>query len=277
MKLIKTHQSFGGKTSFWSHDSKITKTPMSFSTFIPESGIIDHCVIWLSGLTCNEENFISKSGVQKFLNNSNMMVICPDTSPRGLDLPGEHESYDFGSGAGFYLNATKTGYKDHYNMFDYISSELHEIILEKFLKSSSTPKISIMGHSMGGHGALILGLNFPEKYSAISAFAPIVNPINCDWGRKVFAGYLGEENKESWNKYDACELVKSGKKHGKKILIDQGTADNFLEKELLTQNFIDVCEKFNQPVQVNFRDGFDHSYYFIASFIEEHLAFHRLS
>jgi S-formylglutathione hydrolase len=273
MKLIKEHKTFDGKTSFWSHDSKITKTEMKFSTFIPKSGIVEGCVIWLSGLTCNEENFITKAGAQKFLQDGNVMVICPDTSPRGLNLEREHESYDFGSGAGFYVNATTAGYKDHYLMFDYIAHELHEIILREFLSAAKSPKISICGHSMGGHGALVLGLNFPEKYHTISAFSPITNPINCPWGQKAFVGYLGEENKSAWKKYDACELIKSGKKHPRKILIDQGTKDEFLEKQLLTQNFIDVCAQFNQSVEVNFREGYDHSYYFIASFIESHLKF----
>jgi S-formylglutathione hydrolase len=271
MELLKEHKNFGGKTSFWSHDSKTTKSLMKFSTFIPKSQEIDSCIIWLSGLTCTEENFISKSGVQKYLENTNTMVICPDTSPRGLDLPDEHKSYDFGSGASFYLNASTAGYKDHYKMFDYISVELYDIILNKFLTKSGN--ISIMGHSMGGHGALVLGLSFPEKFKTISAFAPIVNPVNCHWGQNVFKGYLGEDQ-NCWKRYDACELIESGKKHSQKILIDQGTADEFLEKELLTQNFIDVCQKHNQPAEINFREGYDHSYYFISSFIESHIKFH---
>jgi S-formylglutathione hydrolase len=269
--LVKEHESFGGKTAFWSHESSITKTQMKFSTFMPKSKKIDQCIIWLSGLTCNDENFISKSGVQRYLQGSGTMIICPDTSPRGLNLPGEHDSYDFGSAAGFYVNATVEGYKDHYRMFDYISNELHEIILKNF--SIPASNISIMGHSMGGHGALILGLNFPEKYKSISAFSPIVNPINCPWGKKAFRGYLGN-NQESWKKYDACELVKANKKHPKKILIDQGSNDDFLKENLLTQNFIDICEDNNQPSQINFRENYDHSYYFISTFIEDHIEFH---
>ena len=274
MKLIKKHKTFSGQTEFWSHNSNITNTEMKFSTFIPQSKKIEHCLIWLSGLTCNEENFITKSGIQKYLQDTNCMVICPDTSPRGLNLPAEHESYDFGSGASFYLNATTKGYQDHYLMFDYISLELHNLILDEFLAQSDAPKISISGHSMGGHGALILGLTFPENYHKISAFSPIVNPINCPWGQKAFTGYLGEKNKDDWKKYDACELIKSGKSHPNKILIDQGSSDDFLEKELLTNNFIDVCKIFNQPNEINFREGYDHSYYFISSFIESHLKFH---
>lgn len=273
MKLLKEHKTFSGKTSFWSHDSAITNTEMKFSTFIPASGKVEHCIIWLSGLTCNEENFISKSGVQKYLEDTHCMVICPDTSPRGLHLPAEHDSYDFGSGAGFYLNATTKGYQNHYLMFDYISQELHNIILDEFFAQSDAARISISGHSMGGHGALILGLTFPEKYQSVSAFAPIVNPINCDWGQKAFKGYLGDDQ-DAWKNYDACELLKAGKSHPHTILIDQGSADNFLEKELLTQNFIDACTASGQSNDVNFREGYDHSYYFISSFIESHLKFH---
>ena len=271
MKLIKEHKIFEGKTSFWTHDSHSTKTQMKFSTFVPKSNKINKCIIWLSGLTCNEENFITKSGVQKYLKDSDTMVICPDTSPRGLDLPGEHESYDFGSGAGFYVNATTARYKDHYRMFDYINVELYELILKEFL--DGVGEISIMGHSMGGHGALICGLTFPNKYKSVSAFSPIVNPVNGPWGQKALKGYLGD-NKDSWKQYDACELVKSGKKHTNKILIDQGSADEFLEKELLTNNFVDVCKEHGQEVKVNFCDGYDHSYYFISSFIEAHVNFH---
>lgn len=269
--LLKEHESFGGKTAFWSHKSKTTQTEMKFSTFIPKSKKIDQCIIWLSGLTCTDENFISKSGVQRYLKDSNAMVICPDTSPRGLDLPGEHESYDFGSAAGFYVNATVDGYKDHYKMFDYVADELHDIILNNFAIPASN--ISIMGHSMGGHGALILGLNLPNQYKSISAFSPIVNPINCPWGKKAFQGYLGD-NEELWKKYDACELIKANKKHPKELLIDQGSADDFLKENLLTQNLIDICKENNQPAQINFRENYDHSYYFIASFIEAHIKFH---
>ena len=271
MKIIKTHKSFGGNVTFYSHFSQCTQTTMNFSTFIPSQSV-ERCIVWLSGLTCNEENFISKSGVQKFLSDTHTMVICPDTSPRGLDLPNEHKNYDFGSGAGFYLNALTEGYSGHYRMFDYVAEELYELIGSHFL--SATGKISIMGHSMGGHGALVIGLTFPDKYTAISAFSPIVNPINCNWGKKAFTGYLGKQNEKIWCQYDACELIKAGKKHHNTILIDQGTVDPFLEKELLTQNFIDSCNQNHQPLQVQFRNNYDHSYYFISTFIESHITFH---
>jgi S-formylglutathione hydrolase len=269
MKLLKEHKSFAGKTSFWSHPSDATNTTMKFATFVPKSNVIDGCIIWLSGLTCTHENFITKSGIQQVLQDSNIMVICPDTSPRGLDLPDEHKAYDFGSGAGFYVNATTQHYDKHYKMFDYISVELYLLILTQF----STDNISIMGHSMGGHGALILGLNFPEKFKSISAFSPIVNPINCPWGQKALSYYLGSKT-SSWLQYDAVELIKMGKHHPKTILIDQGSDDEFLKSQLLTQNFIDICAQNNQKLDVNFRDGYDHSYYFISSFIKTHVQFH---
>lgn len=269
MELLKTHKTFNGKTQFWSHDSNVTKTKMKFSTFIPD-GEVKGCLIWLSGLTCTDENFITKAGAQKVLGENNLMIICPDTSPRGLDLPGEHESYDFGSGAGFYLNATTEGYRHHYLMFDYINEEIYQIVQNQF----NINRLSIFGHSMGGHGALVLGLTNPEKYAAVSAFSPIVNPTQCPWGQKAFKGYLGED-KARWNEYDACELVKTHKKHGQTILIDQGLSDEFyLNGQLLTENFKKVCAENNQKAEINLREGFDHSYYFISTFIENHIRFH---
>lgn len=273
MEKIKSHKSFDGDVSFYKHESLSTKTTMKFSIFMPEGNKPDGCVIWLSGLTCNEENFITKAGAQKYLSEHNMMVICPDTSPRELNLPNEHESWDFGSGAGFYLNATTDGYKEHYKMFDYITKDLYEIIVSNF--NIDTKKISISGHSMGGHGALIIGLTEPENFASISAFSPIVNPINCPWGQKAFTGYLGEKNKDDWKKYDTCELLKLGSTHPHTILVDQGEADEFKEKELLTNNLEIASSENNQPIILNYREGYDHSYYFISTFIDSHLKFHK--
>lgn len=269
---LKSSKSFGGETAFYSHKSNITNTTMNFSVFMPENAKPQGCVIWLSGLTCTEENFVAKAGAQQFLAKHNMMVICPDTSPRGLELSQEHESWDFGSGAGFYVNATTQGYRDHYQMFDYIWKEIYTLVTDNFNVAAS--HISISGHSMGGHGALILGLTHADKFASISAFSPIVNPLECPWGQKAFKGYLGEENKDTWSQYDACELVSSGKSHPKSIMIDQGTADEFLERELLTKNFVQICSEQGQSTNVSMRDGYDHSYYFIASFIDQHLDFH---
>ena len=270
-EVIKNQKSFSGFTAFCEHQSSITKTKMKFSYFEPANEV-EHIIIWLSGLTCNEENFITKSGVQNILKNSQTMVICPDTSPRGLELKGEHDSYDFGSGAGFYLNSLTDEYKDNYKMDDYIIKELMPLLQEKFRNKS----FSITGHSMGGHGALVLGLSNPDLFTQISAFSPIVNPINVPWGIKAFTGYLGPD-KSKWKKYDACELIKNGNHHSSVIRIDQGLADDFLEEQLKTDNFVKVCKAQNQQLNVKFHEGYDHSYYFISTFLAEHLKEHIVS
>ncbi|CAN5663777.1 S-formylglutathione hydrolase [soil metagenome] len=270
LQALKTHKTFEGLTQFWEHASTSTRTTMKFSSFtpaVPPKG----CVIWLSGLTCTDENFIAKAGAQKFLAANDLMVVCPDTSPRGLQLPHEHEAYDFGSGASFYVDATTEGYRDHYRMQTYVAIELHALIQQQF--GIASDKISIMGHSMGGHGALILGLRHPKQFKSISAFSPIVNPIASAWGRKALAGYLGE-SVEAWAKYDATELVKSGARHPHEILIDQGLADEFFEKQLLTKHLVEAAKQSGQPLIANLREGYDHSYYFIATFIESHVAHH---
>lgn len=263
--ILKSHKSFGGATIFAEHSSVVTNTKMKFSYYQPEKSV-DKAIIWLSGLTCTEENFITKAGAQEILAEYGVMVICPDTSPRGLNLPEEHESYDFGSGAGFYLSATSEHYKDHYKMDAYILDELVPIIRESF----SIKSFSISGHSMGGHGALTLGLKNPKIFDKISAFSPIVNPMNAPWGVKAFSKYLGE-NKGEWAQYDTCELLKSGKVHPSEILIDQGTADEFFENQLMTKNFEEVAESVGQKNCVRYQDGYDHSYYFIATFLRDHI------
>ena len=268
MKLLKSHKMFEGKVEYWSHFSIETKTEMKFSTFIPQ-GAIKGCIIWLSGLTCTEENFITKAGAQKCLARESLMVICPDTSPRGLNLPGEHESYDFGSGAGFYVDAETESYKDNYRMYSYVVNELYVIIANHF----GVKNISISGHSMGGHGALVIGLKNPQKFKSVSAFSPIVNPVNSPWGEKAFTGYLGE-NKALWNEFDACELLKSGQKHPASIMIHQGTKDEFLEKQLQTQNFKVAADSVGQPHSIKMCEDYDHSYFFIATFIDDHILHH---
>jgi S-formylglutathione hydrolase len=269
MKVLKTHKSFDGSVRFWEHHSKSTGTKMKFSTFTPEWPI-KGALIWLSGLTCTEENFITKAGAQKYLAQAQLMVICPDTSPRGLNLPGEHDAYDFGSGAGFYINALTAGYREHYKMYDYVALEIYDLLQTEFHMKDN---ISIFGHSMGGHGALTIGLKEKGKFKSISAFSPIVNPASVPWGQKAFTGFLGEERK-IWHEYDACELVREGFAHPQPLLIDQGTHDEFLEVQLRTKNLEDACGGTSQKLNVRMREGYDHSYYFIASFIEEHIAFH---
>lgn len=269
--LLKTHQTFSGQTQFWEHDSYSTKTKMKFSTFRP-SGQPQGALIWLSGLTCTDENFITKAGAQRYLESHNMMVICPDTSPRGLQLAHEHDAYDFGSGASFYVDATTTGYGEHYKMYSYIADEIFTLLQEQF--QISPGKISIMGHSMGGHGALVIGLKNPDKFKSVSAFAPIANPIQSPWGQKAFTGYFGDAQ-ELWRSHDATELIRAGHHHPHEILIDQGAKDEFYEKkQLLPENFEAICREKGQALKVNYREGYDHSYYFIATFIESHIAFH---
>lgn len=272
-EVLKKHRTFSGETVFCEHESVSTKTNMKFSYFIPcEPSKVESAIIWLSGLTCNEENFITKAGAQKYLSGTKTMIICPDTSPRGLDLPGEHESYDFGSGAGFYVNSKTDSYKANYNMYDYITKEIVSLLKSSF----GVKKIGISGHSMGGHGALVMGLREKGMFSSVSAFSPIVNPVNCDWGKKAFTGYLGDDQNE-WKKYDACELLLAGKSSDGGILIDQGLADDFLEKQLLTTNFEKICDEVKQDYTVNYCEGFDHSYYFISTFIESHISHHLKS
>lgn len=268
LKKIKSNKTFDGQTNVYKHQSAITKTEMTFSTFEPQEKV-KNCILWLSGLTCTEENFITKAGAQCYLKGSDTMILCPDTSPRGLNLPGEHESYDFGSGAGFYLNATTPGYNDHYHMYDYIMKEVVPLLRENF----NVKNISIMGHSMGGHGALILGLREADTFKSVSAFSPIVNPTQCPWGEKAFTGYLGD-NKEAWKRYDATELLKAGTKREDSILIEQGLADEFFADQLKTGNIESVAKEVGQKLKVNYREGYDHSYYFISTFIEDHIQFH---
>lgn len=270
MNKLKSHKTFSGHTEFWEHESTSTKTKMKFSTFIPENRSPDGALIWLSGLTCTDENFITKAGAQKYLAEQNLMVICPDTSPRGLDLPGEHDSYDFGSGASFYVDALTDGYRDHYRMYSYVTSELYQLLQKEF----KVRRVSISGHSMGGHGALVIGLRETDKFASISAFSPIVNPTQCPWGQKAFAGYLGGSEKEKWSQYDASELIKKGRRHPGTILVDQGTSDEFLEKQLLTENLKTVAREAGQKLEVNYREAYDHSYYFISTFIQSHIEFH---
>lgn len=271
MEILKQHKTFSGQTLFAQHDSDATKTMMKFSAFLPcDKAQVESAIIWLSGLTCTEENFITKAGAQKYLDNSKTMIICPDTSPRGLDIPGADDSYDFGTGAGFYVNAVTEDYKQNYNMYDYVVVDIINLLKEEF----GVTKQSLFGHSMGGHGALVMGLREPNLFQSISAFSPIVNPMDCQWGQKAFQGYLGD-NKQDWKQYDACELIKSGFTRKDTLLIDQGLADSFYPEQLLTKNLENICKDKGQKANIHYRQGYDHSYFFISSFVEEHIHFHR--
>jgi len=270
MKLLKEHSSFGGKTQFFEHPSHSTKTQMKFSVILPcEKDEVDSAIIWLSGLTCNEENFVTKAGAQGLLQGSKTMIICPDTSPRRLEIAGEDDSYDFGSAAGFYVNATQAPYRENYQMYDYITHDIVKILKDEF----KVKKLSIMGHSMGGHGALVIGLREAALFKSVSAFSPIVNPLECPWGKKAFTGYLGDDH-ELWAKYDSCDLIRSGHMRADTLLIDQGLADEFLESQLLSKNLSQVCESTGQKLELRFHEGYDHSYYFISSYLKGHIDFH---
>jgi S-formylglutathione hydrolase len=245
---------------------------MKFSLHRPKDiKNIKGALIWLSGLTCNEENFITKAGIQKILKDTGLAVFCPDTSPRGLNLPQEHDSYDFGSGASLYVDATTPGYKDHYRMYSYIQSEFFNLMNETFNLNSN---ISIFGHSMGGHGALTIGLRNPEQFKSVSAFAPMVNPMLGGWGQRAFEGYLGSDEK-SWRAYDTCALLEDGFKHPQELLIDQGSADEFLKKQLLLDHLQKAADHAGQKLNIQMREGYDHSYYFISSFLQSHIDFHK--
>jgi S-formylglutathione hydrolase len=270
MKILKAHKTFEGTVRFYEHDSTSTRTPMKFSTFTPH-GPIKGCLLWLSGLECTEETFMAKAGAFRALSESGLMIVCPDTSPRGLQLPHEHDSWDFGSAASFYVDAVTPGYRDHYRMFTYITEELYSLVQKEF---GVADRISIFGHSMGGHGALVLGLRCPTKFRSISAFAPIVNPSACPWGMKAFAGYLGDSSSSDWSPYDACKLLLSGAKHPRPLLVDQGTDDKFLKEQLLTENLRQACTAVGQKTEIQMRPGYDHSYYFISTFVADHIRFH---
>ena len=263
---------FGGKQLRFTHQSDVVNCQMQFSVFLPPQAQQRNvpAVYWLSGLTCTDENFSSKAGAQRVAAELGIALIIPDTSPRGDGVPDdENGAYDFGLGAGFYVNATQAPFSQHYQMYDYIVSELPALV-EANLPISD--KRSLSGHSMGGHGALVIGLRNSARYSSISAFSPICNPMQCDWGIKAFRGYLGDD-KSNWQQYDASVLLAQAESV-LPILVDQGLADSFYPAQLCTQSLIDVADKRKLPVQIRLQQGYDHSYYFIASFIEQHLRFH---
>ncbi|HJL94944.1 MAG TPA: S-formylglutathione hydrolase [SAR324 cluster bacterium] len=265
-------KNFGGWTKMFSHPSESCGGEMKFSVFLPpqaESGNVP-VLYWLSGLTCNHENFITKAGAQQYAAQSGIMLVAPDTSPRGAGVQGEDDDYDLGSGAGFYINATEDKWAANYRMEDYIIHELPKIIGVNFPVVKG--KESIFGHSMGGHGALTLALKNPGRFCSVSAFSPICAPSQCQWGEKVFTNYLGE-NRESWKKHDANELIQNSTLEIP-LLIDQGGDDPFLEKELNFELFRNTCEKRNQKLTARLQSGYDHSYYFIATFMEDHIQHH---
>ncbi len=273
IKLNSEYKTFGGKLGFYSHFSSNCNSEMRFAVYQPPQATSQNVPIlyWLSGLTCTEENFMVKAGAQKYAAEYGLLLVVPDTSPRNTGTPDEDKDWDFGTGAGFYVDATEEPWSSHYNMYSYVVEELPTVIAENFPVNEH--KQSIFGHSMGGHGALICAMRNPKRYKSISAFAPILAPMQCPWGQKALSGYLGE-NKEAWRNYDATELVKKVGFHSP-ILIDQGSADNFLQqKQLLPDVFEKACIEANQPLKLRYQEGYDHSYYFIASFMADHIRHH---
>lgn len=275
MEQIDAHKSFGGQQLRYRHTSAVLNCDMTVSIYLPsqaEQGPVP-ALYWLSGLTCTDENFVIKAGAQQFAAQYGIAIICPDTSPRGDDvLDDPNGDYDFGLGAGFYLNATQPPWNQHYQMYDYVACELPSLINREFPIDSN--KVSISGHSMGGHGALTIALKNPGQYQSVSAFAPICSPINCPWGQKALGQYLGND-RETWKQYDTVELVKQRSLTQQlPVLIDQGDQDNFLEEQLKTEFLEAACRDSNYPMTIRRQPGYDHSYFFIASLIGEHIQFH---
>lgn len=277
LENLSSNKCFGGWHHQYSHRSEVLNCDMRFAIYLPpivsdQQTVGEHKVpvlYWLSGLTCTDENFMQKAGAQRIAAELGIAIVAPDTSPRGDEVADEADSYDMGKGAGFYVNATQEPWKQHYQMYDYITKELPDLIEQSF---PVTGERAISGHSMGGHGALTIALSNPERYQSVSAFSPICNPINCPWGQKAFSNYLGDD-KELWKQHDASELMRAATEFVP-ALVDQGSADNFLASQLMPETLLDAKKASDYPMELRQHEGYDHSYYFIASFIEEHLRFH---
>jgi S-formylglutathione hydrolase len=269
---ISSNKSFGGWHKQYQHQSISLNCQMRFAIYLPPQASEQKVPVlyWLSGLTCSDENFMQKAGAMRVAAELGVAIVAPDTSPRGEGIADAPDgSYDLGLGAGFYVNATQSPWANHYQMYDYVVNELPVLIEQHFPINGLR---SIAGHSMGGHGALTIGLRNPERYQSISAFSPIANPINCPWGQNAFANYLGK-NRDEWLRYDASELMRVATAD-LPVLIDQGTSDNFLEEQLKPHTLVDAAAVNEYPLILRMQEGYDHSYYFIATFIEEHLRFH---
>ncbi len=273
LNLLSAQKLFEGTHNQYQHQSVVNNCTMTFSVYLPPQASNNSPVpvlYFLSGLTCTDENFSVKAGAQQWAAKHGIALVMPDTSPRGEDVPDDLEDdYAFGQGAGFYVNATQKPWKTHFNMYDYVVNELPALIEENL---PVTDKKSIFGHSMGGHGALVIALRNSTAYHSVSAFSPIVNPIETPWGQKAFFNYLGD-HLNAWLPYDTCHLIKQGNNQ-LPMLVDQGSDDNFLAEELLTDHLIAAVKDADYDATINMRDGYNHSYFFIASFIESHIDFH---
>ena len=273
IKAVTQNLCFGGVQSVYSHVSRETRCVMRFGVFLPPQATSGRVPVlyWLSGLTCTEENFIVKAGAQRVAAALGLAIVVPDTSPRGLGIPGEGDSYDFGLGAGFYVDATEAPWSHGYRMYSYITEELAAEVAGTFPVDSN--RVGIFGHSMGGHGALTIALKNPRRYKSVSAFAPIASPARCPWGEKALGGYLGAD-RARWREYDATALIEDRGWTGPPIMVDQGTKDQFLQSQLKPELLQDACQRSGVAFDLRLRDGYDHSYFFIATFIEDHLRFH---
>ena len=273
IKTISENKSFGGTQTVFSHDAAETGCTMRAAIYLPPQALHHKVPVlyWLSGLTCTEENFTVKAGAQRIAAELGMAIVAPDTSPRGVRFPGDDASYDFGLGAGFYLDATEAPWSANYRMYSYIVKELFDLVGASY--PVDTARAGIAGHSMGGHGALTIGLKNPERFRSISAFAPIVSPMRCPWGQKALAGYLGAD-RAAWSDHDATALIARRRWSGGPILVDQGSSDQFLESQLKPELLSAACADAGVPLQLRMQEGYDHSYYFIATFIEDHLRHH---
>lgn len=273
LEIVSQAKSFGGIQYVYKHRSEANDCEMKFSAFVPEQAAHGPTPVlyFLSGLTCTEENFTVKACAQRAAALHGVTVIAPDTSPRGEGVAND-EAYDLGQGAGFYVNATEEPWSKHFHMYDYVVEELTSLVAENF---SIDPECAgITGHSMGGHGALTIGLRNPEKFCSISAFAPIVAPTQVTWGEKAFTAYLGAEDRDKWREHDATCLMENGARSLNTILIDQGGDDSFLRDQLKPELFANACRSAGQSLELRMQDGYDHSYFFIASFIDDHVAHH---
>ena len=272
MELLEEHHCYEGRQQRWRHDSTVLNCAMTFSIFLPpvDETARPPVLYWLSGLTCNDENFTTKAGAQRVAAELGIVLVMPDTSPRGDDVA-DDAGYDLGKGAGFYLNATQQPWASHYRMYDYLRDELPALITQTFAVSD---RCAISGHSMGGHGALIMALKNPGRFTSVSAFAPIVNPTQVPWGQKAFSHYLGDDATR-WQAWDSCALMLASQpEHAIPTLIDQGDADQFLAGQLQPAVLAEAARQTAWPLTLRIQPGYDHSYYFIATFIEDHLRFH---
>jgi len=272
MQTVSLNRSYGGTQGVYKHASRETGTDMVFSVYVPQhpDGAKLPVVWYLSGLTCTHANVTEKGEFRSACAELGLIFVAPDTSPRGANVPGEADSWDFGVGAGFYVDATQVPWSKHYRMYSYVTRELPELITTKF--PADTARQGMFGHSMGGHGALVCALRNPGQYRSLSAFAPIAAPMRCPWGKKAFEGYLGEDQAR-WRDYDASELVKRAPFPGT-ILVDQGLADKFLADQLYPEVFEAACRESGQKLTIRRQEGYDHGYFFISTFMEDHLRHH---